>query len=121
MSGYTISKEFHFSAAHALEHLDPSHKCFRLHGHNYIVVVRLHASELDGDAFVLDYAQLDLLGDMLDNEWDHRNLNEVLECYTTAENMAHYLYNWCKERWSTIESVSVSETPKTWATYKQSQ
>lgn len=37
----TLSKEFHFSAAHRLEGLQEGHPCGRMHGHNYIIRVFL--------------------------------------------------------------------------------
>ena len=115
---YTIEKEFHFSASHQLEHLPDGHQCARLHGHNYKVVVVLGSNKLDDNGFVVDYGDLKPLKDFIDNKLDHRHLNDVFDFYTTAENMSAYLYDFCKEQWEETISVSMSETPKTWSTYK---
>jgi 6-pyruvoyltetrahydropterin/6-carboxytetrahydropterin synthase len=69
--------------------------------------------------FVRDYRALDALKHHIDADLDHRDLNEVLQIPTTAENLARYFYDWCKQRWPEVHSVSVSETQKTWATYSE--
>ncbi|MEM9044399.1 MAG: 6-carboxytetrahydropterin synthase QueD [Pseudomonadota bacterium] len=115
---YRISKEFHFSASHQLDHLDTNHPCARMHGHNYIVVVELAGAEVNHDGFVRDYHELAALKAYIDDAFDHRHLNDVLNVATTAENLARHFYDWCKERWPETAAVKVSETPKTWAEYR---
>jgi len=116
---FTISKEFHFSASHQLDHLPDGHQCARLHGHNYIIRVVLEGG-LNDDGFVRDYADLDPIREFIDNNLDHRHLNDVLgkSLYTTAENLAWYLYSRFTNMIPEIREVQVSETPKTWATYR---
>lgn len=116
---YTISKEFHFSASHQLDHLPEGHQCARLHGHNYKVELILQAKDLDQDDFVLDYGDLKPFKQLIDEKLDHRHLNDVIPYRTTAENIARWLYEWAKERWPQVVAVRVSETPKTWATYSE--
>ncbi|WP_330647157.1 6-pyruvoyl tetrahydropterin synthase family protein [Thioclava sp. FTW29] len=115
---FRITKEFHFSASHQLDHLPACHQCARLHGHNYIVVVELAAADLNADGFVRDYHELAALKDYIDGTFDHRHLNDVLDCPSTAEHMARHFYLWCKARWPEVAAVKVSETPKTWAEYR---
>lgn len=115
---YRISKEFHFSASHQLGHLPPGHQCARLHGHNYVVVVELAARALNADGFVRDYHELAALKHYIDDDFDHRHLNDVLTVPSTAENMARHFYDWCRARWPETVAVRVSETPKTWAEYR---
>ena len=115
---FRISKEFHFSASHQLTHLPDDHQCARPHGHNYIVVVELSGADLNGDGFVRYYHELKPLKTYIDDNFDHRHLNDVMEGYSTAENMAKHFYDWCKSRWPETSAVKVSETPKTWAEYR---
>ena len=115
---YRITKEFHFSASHQLSHLSDDHQCARLHGHNYVVVVELAATELNSNGFVRDYHDLKLLKTYIDDQIDHRHLNDVLGPVTTAENLARHFYEWCRVRWPETVAVKVSETPKTWAEYR---
>lgn len=116
---YIISKKFDFSASHQLESLPPEHKCAQLHGHNYIVEVVLQSEHLNQHAFVVDYGELSPLKDYIDKQLDHRHLNNVCDFETTAENLAKHLFGFCKEQWAETVAVSVSETPKTWATYRE--
>lgn len=114
---YTISKQFHFSAAHQLDRLPDGHPCKRLHGHNYIVEVVLEARAVDARGFVVDYYELDPIKHFIDEVFDHRNLNEVLRVPTTAENIARFLYDKFKPDYPALAKMRVSETPKTWAEY----
>ena len=118
---FTISKEYHFSASHILYGLAQDHPCSRLHGHNYIIEVELQSETLDNTGFVRDYRELDALKKYIDNEIDHRHLNDVLgENNTTAEQIAKHFYDWCKSRWPEVSAVRVKETPKTNAEYRPS-
>ncbi len=99
-------------------HLPDDHQCARLHGHNYVVVVELASQELNQDGFVRDYQELKALKKYIDDHFDHRHLNDVVEGYSTAENLAKHFYDWCYSRWPETSAVKVSETPKTWAEYR---
>ena len=116
---YRITKEFHFSASHQLFGLPEGHQCGRLHGHNYIVVVELASEDLDAHGFVRDYHELAPLKRYIDDELDHRHLNDVLgDNCVTSERLAKHFYDWCAARWPETTAVKVSETLKTWAEYR---
>lgn len=115
---FAISKQFSFCASHVLEGLPEGHQCGRLHGHNYIVEIELRAAELDATYFVVDYGDLSPFRDIIDRELDHRHLNDVLPCPTTAECIARYLFERAQAFWPQVSAVRVSETPKTWAEYR---
>jgi 6-pyruvoyltetrahydropterin/6-carboxytetrahydropterin synthase len=90
-----------------------------MHGHNYIVEIVLQSEFLNQYGFVIDYNDLDALKQFIDDTLDHRHLNDVLgDDNTTAENLAKYIFDWAKPKWSELTEVRVSETPKTWASYK---
>lgn len=118
---YEISKEFHFSASHQLEHLPVGHQCQRLHGHNYIVKITLGSDELNEDDFVTDFGLLKPVKKFIDKKLDHRHLNDVFDFKTTSENMAHFFFYMIKDELNmdNIIEVAVSETPKTWARYRE--
>jgi 6-pyruvoyltetrahydropterin/6-carboxytetrahydropterin synthase len=70
--------------------------------------------------WVRDYRDLDQFKRYLDETCDHKDLNEVFpDMQTTAERLAQKFYFWCKARWAETYSVSVSETEKTWASFKE--
>lgn len=116
---FTISKQFHFSASHQLTDLPAEHPCARLHGHNYIVILKLRAEKLNTDGFVEDYRNLDFFKKYIDTTMDHRHLNDVFKHNKiTAEFLAQHFYEWSKPQLIPLYKVMVSETPKTWATYQ---
>lgn len=118
---YRITKVHHFSAAHQLDHLPRTHPCARLHGHNYIVEFVLEAPLLRSpEGWVRDYGDLKVATRWIDEHWDHTNLNGWPGLKpTTAERLAAYLYDMFKPELPELVAVRVSETPKTWAEYRQ--
>ncbi|MFD3523949.1 6-pyruvoyl tetrahydropterin synthase family protein [Streptomyces sp. NPDC058653] len=116
----SISKQFHFSAGHVLDTLPSSHKCARVHGHNYVVVVELaaHANDLTEAGFVRDYGDLDRFKTWLDETLDHRHLNDVMDVSPSAENLALWIFTRWSEEYPELTAVWVSETPRTWAVYR---
>lgn len=125
---FTISKDFAFSASHQLEGLPEGHQCGRLHGHNYAIRLTLSSDRLDPHGFVVDYGELSFFKDYIDTRLDHRHLNNQLPELTnpTAELMAEHLGHIARQGLQMLGapddlqlSVSVSETPKTWATWSE--
>lgn len=114
---YTISKEFHFSASHILHGLEEGHPCGRLHGHNYVIIVELSAYDVDENGFVEDYGKLKDIGKYIDENLDHRHLNDVLIGQPSAENIARHFFEKFKHAHPMITAVYVKETPKTIAKY----
>ena len=116
---YIITKEFHFSASHYLPSLPEGHPCTRMHGHNYIVIVELQSETLNEHGFVREYAELNQLKEYIDDKFDHRLLNEVLDDTTvSSECLAKHFYDWCAERWPETTAVKIIETPKVTAEYR---
>jgi len=132
---YIITKEFHLSYSHALLDMPEGHPCKRNHGHNAIVKVVLESSYLDNKSFVVDYGDLKPIGKFLDDNWDHKflakdeaqrdrynippNESYILGFQSSAENLASFLYYQFKPQFSQLVEVHFSETPKTWAIFKQ--
>lgn len=119
---YSITKEHAFSASHVLSGLPEDHKCARMHGHNYRVMLLLAAPTVSPIGFVLDYGDMAPFFDYVDRAFDHRHLNDVVECNPTAENLAYVLAHMASVTLDlpgdvTI-SVGVSETPNTWAWWR---
>lgn len=123
----TITKDFAFSASHRLGGLVEGHQCGRHHGHNYVVRVEIEGS-VDRVGFVFDYGDLREFGQYIDAELDHRHLNDVLPDNPTAEHLARHLVHVLRKVIANINqqyqhplsiAVGISETPKTWATYRE--
>lgn len=119
---YSIEKDFAFSASHQLDGLRAGHQCGRLHGHNYVVRVRLEGDELLDVGFLFDYGDLAPIKKYIDDELDHRHLNDLIGSNPTAENMARIfaalVRRVCDLPEGITVSVGISETPKTWAWWR---
>jgi len=97
MRSATLTKIFHFEAAHHL----PGHrgKCARLHGHSYRLEVTLSGPIKDAPGqpdhgMVMDFEDLSriVLTSILER-LDHSMLNEVTGIHTTAENLTHWIWD----------------------------
>lgn len=116
---FVITKEFHFSASHILNGLAEGHPCGRMHGHNYVIKVELESNHLDKRSFVQDYGELKDIKYWIDNNLDHRHLNNIIPKQPSAENIALFLYTRFKPMYPLLKAVEVSETPKTNCRYEQ--
>jgi 6-pyruvoyltetrahydropterin/6-carboxytetrahydropterin synthase len=114
---YQITKEFKFSAAHHLTKVYEGHKCARVHGHNYTVIVMLEAEQLNEQGFVEDYGDLRDIKEWIDSTFDHRDLNDILLVEPTAENLARHIYDAFKFAHPLMTVVKVKETDGTSASY----
>jgi 6-pyruvoyltetrahydropterin/6-carboxytetrahydropterin synthase len=93
----------------------------RPHGHSYRVEVVVKTKELDSRGFAaVDYAEFDPFKAYLDANLDHRDLNDVFDFQTTAENIARHLFGIARSLVGPcVAAVRVSETAKTWVTYEE--
>lgn len=114
---WTISKEFHFCASHTLKGLEDGHPCGNLHGHNYVLRVFLRGVP-NKDGFVVDYRKLEPIKTYVDNELDHKHLNNVFDFQTSVENMSEYIYDLFKPLFPELYAIEMSETPKTLCRYE---
>jgi 6-pyruvoyltetrahydropterin/6-carboxytetrahydropterin synthase len=112
---WTVTKQFYFPAAHQLDHLPETHKCHRLHGHNYGVTVCCRGDLQPAFSWVVDYADIAAAVEPAIQKLDHTNLNETLGGipYTTAENVAYWFYRELMAKLPTLYSVHIQETPQT--------
>jgi len=114
----TISKQFHFSAAHQLHGLKEGHPCGRMHGHNYQLTVYLQGKPNEV-GFIQDYNELAPTKDYVDNHLNHRLLNDVfVNVNPTVENMAPIIFNYLKKDFPLLHAIELSETPKTSCRYE---
>lgn len=89
-----IFREFTFEAAHRLPHVPEGHKCARLHGHSYRVEVHVQGEVGPDTGWVMDFGDLRAAFQPLQEQLDHRYLNEVpgLE-NPTSEVLARWIWD----------------------------
>lgn len=109
---YKISVNTTFSAAHFLEGYNGN--CSRLHGHNWKVEAVFVASELV-DGMIIDFRECKKILQKAIEQLDHKNINDVLKCRTTAENIAKWIFDTIDD--PRLYQVKVWETSGSMASY----
>ena len=108
-----------FSAAHALKLYDGSME--PVHGHNWRVLVKVSAGQLDSMGVVMDFHELERLLDGIIGPLHNRHLNETApfaKRNPSAENVAAYIGEELKLPASVkLTSVEVFETDENSAIY----
>lgn len=114
-----IVREYHFEAAHYLPRVAPGHKCARMHGHSYRVVVTVEG-EVDAHfGWVMDFGDLDVHVLPLIDGLDHRVLNEQPGLDNpTSELLAAWLWQRIKPVVPMLAELEVAETPVSRCVYR---
>ena len=112
-----ITQAFRFEAAHFLPHVQPGHRCSRMHGHTYRTEITLRGA-VRADGMVADFAEIEAAMAPLLSQLDHAILNDVME-NPTAENIAA----WIGERLALphLARVRVYENPDCWAEWERQE
>lgn len=123
MSTTTVERRYHFEAAHWLPGVPETHKCHRIHGHNYEFSVEV-GGPIDERGFIIDFWELDAIVQPLIDRVDHRLLNDIEGLQNpTAELIAAWFAVHVNGKLVTthahacVLSVRVWETKDCWATY----
>ncbi|HUK65457.1 MAG TPA: 6-carboxytetrahydropterin synthase QueD [Anaeromyxobacteraceae bacterium] len=104
-----LEVEFHFAAAHRLPRYDGP--CFRMHGHNYRMVVALEGEIDPQTGMVADFGRIqELVKEHVLSRTDHRTLNDVLD-NPTAENIARFAFEALAPHLPGLAEVRLSEIP----------
>ena len=105
-----IWRRFRFEAAHQLPNVPPGHKCGRMHGHGFEII--LHADqELGQRDMGVDFDYLEKCWAPLHGELHHTCLNDIpgLE-NPTSENIAGWIWRRLKPAVPELSWVTVYET-----------
>lgn len=106
-----LVRKFQFEAAHFLPNVPDGHKCARLHGHSFIIELRLRGS-LDANlGWVMDFADVKAAFQPLYDQLDHHFLNDIegLE-NPTSEILAIWIWDRLLASLPLLHAVSVKET-----------
>jgi len=118
-----VWRRYRFQAAHQLPNVPVGHKCGRLHGHGFEVVLycTMAPDTADGEPGWVDYDALDNAWAQVSDRLQHRCLNDIdgLE-NPTSEMLAAWLWQRLKgprPLLSSLIAVSVYETASCGATF----
>lgn len=112
-----IWRRYSFQAAHRLPNVGPGHKCGRMHGHGFEVILHV-AQNLAQSDMGIDYDRIDAVWAPVFAELNHRCLNEIegLE-NPTSELIASWLWRRLKQDLAQLAWVTVYETATCGANY----
>lgn len=115
-----LSKDFSFEAAHRLPHVPADHKCARLHGHSFKVVITVEGEVDSHTGWFIDYGDISsFVKPLLDQFLDHRYLNEVDGLANpTSENIAEWIWNRLIHELTGLKRVTIAETCTTACHYE---
>lgn len=115
----SLTKSFHFEAAHWLPTFPDGHKCRRLHGHSFHVDVVVGGEVDPAKGYLVDYGVMKGAIEPVNQRLDHYLLNEIegLE-NPTAENIARWVFDQLKPSLPMLASVRVHETCTTECEYR---
>ncbi|MFN4265735.1 MAG: 6-carboxytetrahydropterin synthase [Aquabacterium sp.] len=105
-----VWRRYRFESAHKLPHVPLGHKCGRLHGHGFEVI--LHANQDAGGRDIsIDYDHLDEVWAPFHYQLHHRYLNDIEGLHNpTSEVMAGWLWERLKPILPELSWVTVYET-----------
>jgi 6-pyruvoyltetrahydropterin/6-carboxytetrahydropterin synthase len=106
-----IYKTFTIEAAHWLPHVPAGHKCGRMHGHSFGFEIHISGPVDPLMGWVTDFAEVKKAFKVVEDEIDHRCLNEVegLE-NPTSERLAQWLWRKLRPALPGLSKVVVHET-----------
>lgn len=106
-----IAKKFTFEAAHLLPNVPKDHKCGRLHGHSFKVIISVSGPVDPKTGWIVDFSEIKRAFDPLHKLLDHQYLNDIegLE-NPTSENLAAFIFKRIKIPHATTTKVTVKET-----------
>jgi 6-pyruvoyltetrahydropterin/6-carboxytetrahydropterin synthase len=112
-----VWRRYRFQAAHRLPHVGPEHKCGRMHGHGFQVVLQA-CNDAVRDPSHMDYDDLDAVWAPLGEQLNYRCLNDIpgLE-NPTSELISSWIWQRVKSSMPGLTSVTVFETQSCGASF----
>ena len=114
-----VFREFTFEAAHRLPNVPEGHKCARLHGHSFTVVVHVEGPVGEESGWVMDFADIKRAFQPVVERLDHRYLNEIegLE-NPTSEILARWIWQRLAPDLPGLTRIVVRETCTSGCVYR---
>lgn len=121
-----ITKKFRFEAAHRLVHMPEGHKCLRVHGHNFELVVNILGEVDPITGLVIDFGDVKKMVNPLVEMLDHQMINDIgiaqndaLLSNPTTENLVIWFYRKIKPLIPQLYSIIINETPSNSCEYRE--
>lgn len=115
---FELKTQFRIESARFLPNLPEGHPCRRMHGHSFLITLKLVGTADPQIGWVRDYHEIEESLKPLKTKLDHRALNEVEGLQNpTSENLARWIYENARKVLPELVQVTVSETPTTECSY----
>jgi len=103
-------RRYRFESAHRLPRVPIGHKCGRMHGHGFEVILHVN-TDLDGKDIAIDYDLIDARWQPIHDRLHLKCLNEIpgLE-NPTSENLSSWIWQQLKQSIPELSWVTVYET-----------
>lgn len=114
---FELRHQFRIESARFLPRLPAAHPCARMHGHSFLITLRLKGP-LDDQGWLIDFHEIQERSRPVIGALDHRVLNEVpgLENPTT-ELLCRHVYEGLRPLLPALYQVIISETAPTECRY----
>lgn len=114
-----IFKDFTFEAAHRLPNLPAEHKCSRLHGHSFRIVIHVSGDVDPEKSWVMDFADLKVAFAPILEQLDHYYLNDIegLE-NPTSEVIAKWVWDKLHPHLPQLSKIELHETCSAGCVYR---
>jgi 6-pyruvoyltetrahydropterin/6-carboxytetrahydropterin synthase len=111
-----LQVEFQFAAAHRLPYYDGP--CFRMHGHNYKLLVQIEGQPDPKSGMVIDFVELQgIVQKAVLERCDHHTLNDLMD-NPTAENLVVWMWNELKTALPGLAELQLFETDELSVSYR---
>lgn len=106
-----IWRKFRFEAAHRLPNVPEGHKCGRMHGHGFEVILHVKQHLTDRDAMGIDFDRLAAHWQPIHAQLQHACLNDIAALDNpTSEMIAAWIWEQLKPDLPALSWVTVYET-----------
>jgi 6-pyruvoyltetrahydropterin/6-carboxytetrahydropterin synthase len=107
---HQLWRRYVFQSAHRLPHVPAGHKCGRMHGHGFEVVIHARQAPM-GEAGLIDYDVLDRCWAPLQQQLDYACLNDLQGLENpTSERLSSWIWERLKPGLPALSLVTVFET-----------
>ena len=114
-----IYKEFYLESAHWLPHVPEGHKCGRLHGHSFKVIITVSGEPDAHSGWIIDFGDIKAIFQPLYDRLDHACLNHIdgLE-NPTSEVLSQWIWKQLKPKLPLLSQIEVCETCTSGCVYR---
>ncbi len=114
-----IYKEFYLESAHWLPHVPEGHKCGRLHGHSFKVVITVSGEPDDHSGWIIDFGDIKSIFQPLYDQLDHSCLNHIEGLDNpTSEVLSQWIWKQLKPKLPLLSQIEVCETCTSGCVYR---